>query len=307
MSSPLPTGTESFLALEPFSRVRIIVADLDGTLLHPEKLIIEQICSSIRRLRRSGVKFTVSTGRALLGVQGILPRLPISPATPISLYNGSYCTDVAGINVFRRECIPVEALKSIIRRALDRGMGILCYPAPSPGLPAVESRPLAFGSAEFMTFTEPNGYSVNWQQFVGAALLPQCLAALLISREGSIPSNIMKDGDIPGISLTFSGGSYVEVRPAGSDKGRSLQTICEYFGISLSESLVIGDNDNDIEMFERAGFGVAVGNCSNRLRSSAGYYTKLNSAQGCLEIMRMVMAARRFGESFANFEAIHGK
>lgn len=307
MSNPLPTGTESFLALEPFSRVKIIVADLDGTLLHPQKVIIERISTSIKRLRRSGVRFSVSTGRALLGVQGILPGLPIPPTTPISLYNGSYCTDVGGTHAFRRECIPPKALQLLIGKALDRGLGILCYPAPILGLPVEESQPIAFGTGDFAAFVEPNGYSVRWRSIVESRSVPECLAALLICQCGTIDGGMRDDFDFPGVSLTTSGGSYLEVRPAGSNKGKSLRTICEYFGISLSECLVIGDNDNDIEMFEIAGFGVAVGNCSERLRIAADYHTKLNSAQGCLETMRMVMCARRFEQSFSNFEANHGK
>jgi hydroxymethylpyrimidine pyrophosphatase-like HAD family hydrolase len=72
--------------------------------------------------------------------------------------------------------------------------------------------------------------------------------------------------------------------------------IASKLGVPLSAVMAIGDNDNDIEMLKTAGVSVSVGNASTNLQAVAAYNTPLTSAQGCIQIIRLVIAAHRYRE-----------
>ena len=59
-----------------------------------------------------------------------------------------------------------------------------------------------------------------------------------------------------------------------SGKGVALQEVCNYFHIPISESLAIGDGFNDIEMLEKAGISIAMGNSVDELKKVSDYITK---------------------------------
>ncbi|MNH34041.1 putative phosphatase [compost metagenome] len=57
-------------------------------------------------------------------------------------------------------------------------------------------------------------------------------------------------------------------------KSIAVQAVLDYFNFSPEEALAFGDGDNDIDMLEQVGLGVAMGNGSEALKSSADYITK---------------------------------
>ena len=63
--------------------------------------------------------------------------------------------------------------------------------------------------------------------------------------------------------------SFVDVNPLGATKGKGVEIAASYLGIPMSEVLCIGDNENDREMIEAAGIGVAMGNAGDNVKASA--------------------------------------
>ena len=62
---------------------------------------------------------------------------------------------------------------------------------------------------------------------------------------------------------------YCDVIPPGIDKGRLVELLAERLGVPRDEIMVLGDMDNDLEMFRKAGFGVAMGNASEAVKREA--------------------------------------
>ena len=60
-----------------------------------------------------------------------------------------------------------------------------------------------------------------------------------------------------------------DIIPANSGKGAGIEKILEYFQLSKEEAIAFGDGDNDLEMFQAVGTGVAMGNASENLKSIA--------------------------------------
>ncbi len=73
---------------------------------------------------------------------------------------------------------------------------------------------------------------------------------------------------------------YYEVMPKGLSKGASIIEACKIFGIDIKDTIVFGDEMNDISMFEVAGTGVAMGNAVESIKNIADYVTKSNNEDG---------------------------
>jgi Cof subfamily protein (haloacid dehalogenase superfamily) len=90
-------------------------------------------------------------------------------------------------------------------------------------------------------------------------------------------------------SIPFFGTGGGEIGPAGVHKGAALETVARHHGILLSDTIAIGDSDNDRRMLERAGIGIAMGNAADTLKTIAGYITS------SLEDDGIAQAFRRYG------------
>jgi len=83
---------------------------------------------------------------------------------------------------------------------------------------------------------------------------------------------------------------YCDVIPAGIDKGRLVELLAERLQIPRSEILVLGDMENDLEMFRQAGFAVAMGNATDDVKRAAQAVTLSNDEDGfALAIERHVL------------------
>ena len=93
MPKLLPNYKEFDLdVLLPFSKIRLVALDLDGTLLKSSKPELpNKVLDLANKLRyyRYNVRLTIATGRTLIGARLLLDKLPIFNDTPIILYNGS--------------------------------------------------------------------------------------------------------------------------------------------------------------------------------------------------------------------------
>lgn len=282
------------------SEVRIVVADLDGTLLHSKLPVREQIATLVRGLWAKQVRFSIATGRALKGVSNILPTLRLPKTTPIALYNGSYCCDAQCSRIIHCAAFGTDTINTLVQAAAVAGCDILFYPMPIIGEGVDASAPFGIAATDLIPqIVEPNGYQVNWITQHEIAMIPECVASLvMLGNAVKMDTDLRNTFVTDQTSATTSGGPYIEIRPKGSNKGVAVAAICKEFGIDLKSALAIGDNDNDVELLMSVGHGVAVGNASERLRAVAGRQTKLSSARGCMEIMRAVIAAKRYRNVF---------
>jgi len=80
--------------------------------------------------------------------------------------------------------------------------------------------------------------------------------------------------------VTSSVPEYVEMMNKNVSKGRALALVADYFGVSSSEVMAIGDSYNDVDMLRYAGVGVAMGNSSDEVKSAADLVVPSNDEHG---------------------------
>lgn len=87
---------------------------------------------------------------------------------------------------------------------------------------------------------------------------------------------------------------YLEIRKAGSSKGKAVKRIMKYSSIKSSKTTVIGDWYNDITMFDTNAYKVAVANAIPELINKADFVTsKTNREDGMAEFLELVLKSKR--------------
>jgi len=78
---------------------------------------------------------------------------------------------------------------------------------------------------------------------------------------------------------------FAEGIPLDVSKGHALARLADHLGLPLGETIGIGDNDNDLELVEWAGLGVAMGNASPAVKAAADYIAPPVDEEGVIEVI----------------------
>ena len=91
------------------------------------------------------------------------------------------------------------------------------------------------------------------------------------------------------LHLAVSGNEWVDCVMPGVNKGTAIQKIQQEYGISKDETMVFGDNRNDLEMLEQATYSFAVENAKEEVKEKANYIADSNINQGVLKVLRQLL------------------
>jgi len=302
MSKPLPNfSTLNIESILPFSKIRLVALDLDGTLLTsndcnlPPKIID---FAKILNIPKHDVRLTIATGRTLAGARDLLEALPIRKDTPIVLYNGNVVVNKR-YEVLARSTISTETLQKIVCLSSNFQVKVLAY--SYDWLMNDEPAEFAVGwsSVDHPIF-EYNKMPVAWRSW-SEAIHGFTPSAIVIHTGGDEKIRMQLTKGLASMhDIYFTHGkTYIEVGPPTSNKGKALEYSAKLLGLSRDEVLAIGDNDNDAEMLAWAGIGVAVESASDLARENSDYITKRGVITGVIEVMRLIHSARRFFASRA--------
>lgn len=305
MPEPLPSWLNSSVhELRPFAHIRLVVADLDGTLVRP---MADQVSNTIQdlarklRARRPNVRLSIATGRAFRGVSSLLNNLNLRDNVPIALYNGSLVLRARDLVPLHMDSIATADFHRVVAAARAADGTVLAYRYDVPELALVSHAPESvFGWGPRCPMEDINGLAIARQSDCDSPAISPI--AILIEAERGTPkweSLLRELAGLRGVSATSSSARFIEVRPAGTTKATALERIAEEMRLERHEILAIGDNDNDAEMLSWAGIGVAVHGASQRALSESHFYCQHAVEEGVVEVLRLLRQARRFGSYLA--------
>lgn len=246
---------------------RLLVTDLDGTLLDPDGRIHEADRQAVAALQAAGVPVTFATGRAWPTARAVAAALGLR--TPVVVYNGAQVVSPTG-KVLHARWLPRRAVELAEALARRHGLGGFAY------LPD-RLVPLADGAA-FVDYLLPEDRAMVRPDGSGRAF------------DGSAPSNraaikllfLGPDGACDAFEAACrayghllrpvrSGRQCVEVLPAGVSKATGLAFVLERLGLRPSQVVAVGDGLNDLEMLQLAGRPVAVAGAEPALLQRARF------------------------------------
>lgn len=273
--------------------VRLIVADLDGTLLTSNHGVSPFTETAVRAAQARGVLFTVATGKTFSSTVALIEQFGIS--IPLICGNGTQIFAPDGSLVYEAP-IPLDYALEAIHMAEARGFTPVIY-AASGLLAKVRDANVA----ELLEHHEPLPDLVDdWESALRERYRP--FKMVLMHQDHDRVSRLSDD-----LRRVFDGraqivrsglASVVEVMPAGVTKGTALVHLVEHLGLEVRDALCLGDNCNDLDMIRRAGIGVAMRHAPEDVRAAADYVTGSNDEDG------VGHAIHRFVLSTAGTEAI---
>ena len=234
------------------NEIKIIFFDIDGTLIDMNnRHISERMLETLKRLKERNIILCLSTGRSPLA-------LPQEISADVYLtYNGSYCFH--GQETILSNPIPNKDVKAIIDNAASINRPVLI---------ATKDRMLANGKdedlVEYASFAHLEVIVAD--DFDHAADTEKIYQVMAGCRESDYPTLM---NHVHHARITSWWDRAVDIIPANSGKGAGVNKILTYYHLDKSEALAFGDGNNDIEMLEAVGFGVAMANGSDKLKEMA--------------------------------------
>jgi Cof subfamily protein (haloacid dehalogenase superfamily) len=266
------------------SPIRLIASDIDGTLLNPEFKISEQDLIALRRAHAAGIEIVLVTGRRHTFA------LPIAKQLGFDLWlissNGAITRSLSG-ETFHRDLMPRETCRDLcIAMQAFRGHTVLTFDTEAKGAIVLEH--LEALNLSIRRWLEKNIQYIKFVIPIEDALvtdpvqamfcgsmhrMAQALAALQATGLGNRITTLRTEYPERNLSM-------IDILNAGCSKGHALARWARHRGLRPEEVMAIGDNHNDVEMLEFAGYPVIMGNACEELRSRGWNVTLGNDQCG---------------------------
>lgn len=254
------------------SKIKIAFFDIDGTLINMKKKhMTEKTMETLQCLKDKNIILCVATGRGPMG----LPDFPGIEFDAFLTFNGSYCFDERE-TIFSNPISNTDA-KKIIENATNINRPISL---------ATKDRFAANGKdedlVEYFSFAH---LEVPVADDFERVLDQEEIYQLLVSCRESDYRQLLSG--VSNAKITTWWDKAADIIPANGGKGVGIEKILEFYHLDKSEAIAFGDGDNDIEMLQTVGIGVAMENGSERLKKVAddicGHVEKDGIYHYCLE------------------------
>lgn len=262
-------------------KIKMIGLDLDGTLLTSDKKLLPFTRQVLTEAIERGIQVLMATGRPYTGIPEELRKLPGIRYALTS--NGARILDTQTGKALIEHLLPLESAK----KALE----IL---QKYDTLQEVYFEGQGYAEAEKLDRISRYHHNPHMWEYVRSSRKPVDNLPELIAREGrdmdKVQALFADMGELAQawkelerceeLVLVSSLGYNIEINAAGVDKGIGLMELGELLGFCPEEIMACGDGDNDIQMLERAGIGVAMGNAEEKVKAAADYITETNDEEG---------------------------
>ncbi len=261
--------------IEDFApRVRLVATDLDGTLLREDGTISARTVAAIRLVQRAGVVVVLVTARNWRSVIAIGEQAGVTGLAVCS--NGAVVYDLARRQVHRAAATDSVSLRRFL--AACEEVGGCCF--------GWETAIGAFRTPAYHELAQPDTGLVR--RYLDAIEIrdhfdPEHEVTKLVVRHATLGIEELLGALLPyakGVSLTVSGGRFVEVGPEGMSKATALAALCADLGIDASMVVAVGDHHNDLPMLQWAGRGVAMRNSQPSVLAAIPEHTDSNEEDG---------------------------
>ncbi|RRJ61794.1 HAD family phosphatase [Paenibacillus oralis] len=239
-------------------KYKLLALDMDGTLLNDEQQITPETEKWIRKAAAAGVHVCLSTGRGYHEAIAYGEQLDLG--TPMITVNGS--------EIWRT---PKELHSRVL---LDRSL--------VAGMHAIAQEKKVW----FWAYSVEGSYNeTNWIPEVLER--NQWMKFGYFTKDDEVRQDIKRRlQELGGLEVTNSSPYNLEINPAGISKASGIRTVCDWFGLDLSEAVAVGDSLNDLAAIEAAGLGVAMGNAQEAVKAKADVVTATNNEDGIALIIR---------------------
>ena len=242
--------------------IKIIVSDLDGTLLRTDKTISDHTVRVLERCRERGIKFAFATGRPVHATLKYQRRT--SPDFVIADNGATICR---GGEFIRRLVIPAEMRDKLLAAFLASD--------------EVDIVSMETGDYMYTNYDGPPwevGWKTQYTDFSGG-ISADAMQISVDCANLDFVTNVMRD--FPELHLYSNHGmTWRQIMCRESTKANAVEYLCAWLGIKPENVAAFGDDYNDVDMIARAGSGVAIAGAIPEVKAAAKFVCGANDDDG---------------------------
>ncbi len=259
--------------------IRLMLADVDGALVTQEKLLTARAVAAATALRKADIALAITSGRPPRGMSMLIE--PLALTTPIAGFNGGVLVN-PDLSVIESHTLELGAARQALKVILDQGLDAWVY-TPEEWLIRDAGAPHVAREA----------WTVKFEARVVKAFDDQHLAQTVkivgISDDLALVAwceKAVQDALGDRANAARSQPYYLDVTHPMANKGAVVATLARRMSISPGQIATIGDMPNDVLMFVKSGFSIAMGNASDEVKAKASAVTDTNENEGFAKAMK---------------------
>jgi Cof subfamily protein (haloacid dehalogenase superfamily) len=231
-----------------------------------------------------GIHVVFATGRMF---RSVLPYAEAAGmSTPIVCYQGAAVVDPVDHEWLLHEPIPLELAREAIGAVEAAGFALNCYVDDELYVANVTDNARRYADFQSIPLHEV-GSLLDWIDRPPTKLVvvdePARLDALRPALEAQLGLRLFIAKSLP---------HFLELASPAISKGTGLAFVADHLGFSAGRTVAFGDGENDLELIEWAGFGVAVGNADERLKERADWVAPPAADEGVAQVLEALLDLR---------------
>lgn len=275
-------------------KYKLLVLDVDGTLLNDEREISKRTLAALLKVQQMGVRIVLASGRPTYGLMPLAKTLELGNYGGFVLsYNGCQIIKAQNGEILFVRRINPEMLPYLEKKARKNGFAIFTYHddtliTDSPDNEYIKNEALL-----------NNLKIIREDEFSTAIDFAPCKCMLVSDKEKALIGLEQHwEKRLAGTLDAFRSEPYfLEVVPCGVNKANTLGALLEHLGVTREEVIAVGDGVCDVTMLQLAGMGVAMGHSQDSVKVCADYVTASNEEDGvALAVEKLILAEVRAAE-----------
>ena len=264
--------------------MRLVIADVDGTLVTPDKVLTPRAIKAVSDLHAAKVRFTITSGRPPKGMTMIIDPLRISE--PVAAFNGGVVVN-PDLTVVSSHLLEPKVAADVIRLIDKHGLDAWLY---SENEWYVRDAAAPHVAREQWTVRFPPVVVKNYSGHLERV-------AKIVGVSDDLPVVARCESDLQTwgagrISAERSQPYYLDVTNPKANKGEVVLFMSRILDIAPEQIATIGDMPNDVLMFKKSGMSIAMGNASEDVKKAAAFVTGSNEEDGFAGAMERFVLGR---------------
>ena len=261
-------------------KISLVLADVDGTLVTEEKVLTERAQVAVRSLRAAGIRFAITSGRPPKGMAMLFDALKLD--TPIAGFNGGLFVK-PDLSIIAQKTLPADVAAKSIELIRGHGLDAWVYRGNDWLITKADAPHVA-----------REAWTVKFEAKVVADVgekLDQVAKIVGVSDDLDKVKRCEADAQAAfgdRASANRSQPYYLDITHKDANKGAVAEYLSSHLGVPAAEIATIGDQPNDVLMFKKSGFSIAMGNAPDQVKAQASATTESYNDEG------FAMAMERF-------------
>jgi Cof subfamily protein (haloacid dehalogenase superfamily) len=258
--------------------VRLVIADVDGTLVTHDKILTQRAIQSVFKLREAGIQFAITSGRPPKGMAMLIEPLKLNE--PIAAFNGGVVIQPDLKTVLAQNVLTPDVVKKVVQQILDQKLDVWVYTDTTWFVRDINAPHVA-----------REQWTVKFEPVVTDKLETLVDKVAKVVGVGDDLEGVARcEKEVQqacgaSVSAARSQPYYLDVTHPKANKGEVVHIMSDLLKIPAEEIATIGDMPNDVLMFVKSGVSIAMGNASPEVQKSATYVTTSSEDEGFANAM----------------------